>query len=173
MKILKRLSTEAEVAGVEFLVIGGHAINAYGYPRQTGDLDILSTADSRKFWTTTLERLGYEIIQDHEVFSRFKPPSLSFWPIDLMYVDAEVFKTMKAAGKDFDFGDIYASCPSIPHLIALKLHAMKQQSEYREAKDFLDISELYKRSDLNDSELLSLCERYGRIDVYERIKRKS
>lgn len=39
------LLSELNAAGVEYLVIGGHAVNAYGVPRMTKDLDVLIRAD--------------------------------------------------------------------------------------------------------------------------------
>ena len=35
------LLSEFNAAGVEYVVIGGHAVNAYGVPRMTKDLDVL------------------------------------------------------------------------------------------------------------------------------------
>lgn len=37
----KDLLSEFNANGVEYLVIGGHAVNAYGIPRMTKDLDVL------------------------------------------------------------------------------------------------------------------------------------
>ena len=34
---------------VEYLVVGGYAVGYYGYPRYTGDLDIMTTLDGVKF----------------------------------------------------------------------------------------------------------------------------
>jgi len=41
VNILKTLITE----GVEFMLIGGYAVNFHGYGRPTGDLDILLKPD--------------------------------------------------------------------------------------------------------------------------------
>jgi predicted nucleotidyltransferase len=45
LKDQKDLLYELNAAGVEFVVIGGHAVNAYGVPRMTKDLDVLIRAD--------------------------------------------------------------------------------------------------------------------------------
>lgn len=47
-------------AGVEYVVIGGYAVIAHGYPRYTGDLDILirPTAENGERAVTALERFG-------------------------------------------------------------------------------------------------------------------
>ncbi|MGB0678322.1 MAG: hypothetical protein ACPGUV_01505 [Polyangiales bacterium] len=41
MKIFQRLLRLRNAAGVEYAVVGGHAVMLYGYPRSTDDLDIL------------------------------------------------------------------------------------------------------------------------------------
>jgi predicted nucleotidyltransferase len=47
LKDQKDLLSELNAAGVEFVVIGGHAVNAYGVPRMTKDLDVLIRADRK------------------------------------------------------------------------------------------------------------------------------
>ena len=47
LKHQKDLLSELNAAGVEFVVIGGHAVNAYGVPRMTKDLDVLIRADRK------------------------------------------------------------------------------------------------------------------------------
>jgi len=48
--------------GVEFLVIGGHAVAFHGYPRATADLDVwiaVNTANASRL-TTALEDFGFK-----------------------------------------------------------------------------------------------------------------
>ncbi len=45
LKDQRDLLSEFNAASVEYLVIGGHAVNAYGVPRMTKDLDVLIRAD--------------------------------------------------------------------------------------------------------------------------------
>ena len=47
-------------AGVEYVIIGGYAVIAHGYPRYTGDLDILirPTAENGQRTVVALERFG-------------------------------------------------------------------------------------------------------------------
>ena len=48
MNIFEMLARESKARGLPFLIIGGHAVNAYGYSRFTKDLDILVQATDRK-----------------------------------------------------------------------------------------------------------------------------
>jgi len=59
----------------------------------------------------------------------------------------------------------------VPHLIALKLHALKQDLAHRQIKDFLDVVDLVaaNKIDLKSEELKSIFQRYGSADLYRRI----
>ena len=50
--------------GLPFLVIGGHAVNFYGFARETADLDFLACSDDRPAWITLFGELGYTIFND-------------------------------------------------------------------------------------------------------------
>jgi len=49
-------------AGVEFIIIGGYAVNYHGYNRTTGDLDlwIKPDNDNRDILLTVLDRFGFD-----------------------------------------------------------------------------------------------------------------
>jgi hypothetical protein len=51
-----------------FLVIGGHAINALGFSRHTGDLDLLVPLRSKGEWQALLARLRYTERQSDNFF---------------------------------------------------------------------------------------------------------
>lgn len=66
------------LAGVEFLVVGGYAVNFYGYDRTTSDLDIwINPVESNKpKITQALVNLGYLAEGDQHVSSlNFSQPS--------------------------------------------------------------------------------------------------
>ena len=171
MEILSQILAISEPKGASFLVIGGHAINAHGYPRQTGDLDFLVSKEDREFWLGLMKDLKYKEIQSHEIFARFKPNSSANWPIDFMFVDQDIFQQLYSSSVSFDFGKCSVQIPSIEHLIALKLHALKQRQDHRESRDVLDVKELLKLSSLSSEELRQLCEKYDRIDLYDEFEK--
>src|SRR5690606_17989535 len=94
MEILRTISLFAEDKNKHFLIIGGHAVNAYGISRQTGDLDLLVRRSDKVFWEKLLEKLQYESEQNDHRFARFRANSLASWPIDLMFVDDDTFSKM-------------------------------------------------------------------------------
>jgi hypothetical protein len=48
--LFEQLHTETRARGLDFLVIGGLAVNFYGYSRDTADLDLLIRRESRAEW---------------------------------------------------------------------------------------------------------------------------
>ncbi len=155
---------------MDCVVIGGHAINAHGLDRHTGDLDLLAPNDQRQGWLTLMTELRYKAGQNTESFGRFRPESIAAWPIDLMFVDRPTFEKVKESSSLFEFGALEAPVASIPHLIALKLHALKQGQEHREAKDLSDILFLVRRSHMPTEELRQLCSSHGTEAIFQKLQ---
>ncbi|MCO6429223.1 MAG: nucleotidyl transferase AbiEii/AbiGii toxin family protein [Deltaproteobacteria bacterium] len=166
MKILEQLAKRADEHGIKFLVIGGHALNVHGYARQTGDLDLLVSKQNRDFWINLVKEFRYKPIHQHEVFARFAPSTLAEWPIDLMFVEDSIFQQILTDSVQGDFSTVQVPVPSSRHMIALKLHALKQRQPHREEKDILDVRKLLAISAMSDSDFRNLCEKYDRMDVF-------
>jgi predicted nucleotidyltransferase len=172
MQVLDILTAKAEEKGLRFIVIGGHAVNAYGERRQTGDLDILVREADRQLWERILTSMEYTLFHRHRAFLQYKPPVLEVWPIDIMLVDDRTFDGLFAESQEVNFGGTHnVSIPSIEHLIALKLNVLKQVGKARELKDLADIVALVKigRLDVKDGKFRLLCEKYGTRNLYEKI----
>jgi len=62
---------------------------------------------------------------------------------------------------------------SLKHLLALKLHVLKQGKIHRFLDDLMDVVELVKvnRLDLRDAELHDLFLKYGSAEIYEKVLR--
>jgi hypothetical protein len=170
MEILRTITLYTQSNEMPFLVIGGHAINSYGLDRHTGDLDLVMPRSDKAAWLKLMELLRYSIGQNTDTFARFRPDTVAAWPIDLMFVDEDTFKKMKAASKLVEFGAIQAPVAGLTHLVALKLHALKEFQEHRDAKDFSDLLFLVRKSKMRDSELRLLCERYASTKLFQRVK---
>jgi len=172
MRVLDILATKAEENGLQFIVIGGHAVNAYGERRQTVDLDILVREGDQQLWERFLKSMEYILFHRHRAFLQYKPPDLEAWPIDIMLVDDRTFDGLFAESQEVNFGETHnVRIPSIEHLIALKLNVLKQVGKARELKDLADIAALVKigRLDVKDDKFRLLCEKYGTIQIYEKI----
>lgn len=172
MRVLDILATKAKENGLQFIVIGGHAVNAYGERRQTGDLDILVREGNRHLWENIMKSMGYILFHRHRSFLQFRPPNPEVWPIDIMLVDDRTFDGLFAESEEVNFGGTHSvKIPSIEHLIALKLNVLKQVGKPRELKDLADIVALVKigRLEVKNHKFRLLCEKYGTIGIYEKI----
>ena len=173
MNLFETIDRETRKRQLRFLIIGGLAINQYGYSRETADVDLLVCSDDRAKWLELLAAFGYGIFNDGGYFVQFSPPEQSAWPVDLMLVQKKTFQPMDEASREVDVYGITARIPSLEHLIALKLHTLKNTRLHRFLKDFLDVENLIRINhvDLASENMRQLFLRYGTAELYEKISR--
>lgn len=172
MKILDLISQAAREQGLECLLIGGHAINATGDRRHTRDVDLVVCETERKRWEALLSNMDYKLFNDSGAFLQFSPPDLTQWPVDLMLVNERTFSGLRDGARVVNLGGQHdVLTPSIEHLIAMKLHAMKQGPPARRLRDLLDIITLVRqgRIDVGGDDFKQLCERYGSRETHAEI----
>lgn len=165
------LHEKAKELGLEYLLIGGHAVNAYCEPRTTLDVDFLVRKDEEARWCNLLKSEGFQLDYTGPTFARFTPPYGIAWRLDLMLVSAETFRKMWQAARIVDVLGISARLPIPEHLIALKLHAMKHGPAERLGKDFIDVVSLTRNAGLDPKSdaYRRLFEQFGTMELYERI----
>lgn len=146
-----------------FLVIGGHAVALYGFPRETADLDFFVCSEDRPSWATLFADLGYHIFSDAPNFAQLASHKETAWPVDLMFVRPATFKPMLDASRVVEFYGTTSRIPALEHLIALKLHAIKNTQPNRFLKDFLDVENLIRanRVDIKSENIRRLFEKYA------------
>lgn len=169
MEILRTILGYAEIKSIKFILIGGHAVNFYGISRQTGDIDLLISRTDKEEWVKLLNQLNYKILQDSDTFARFRPITMTAWPIDLMFTDPVSFeKIWDLSERDQDGIPIV----SLKHLAILKLHALKTFQEERFAKDYTDLTAILRlKKDLfTETELHEVCLKYATSAIYDRLK---
>ena len=166
------IAASSKNSELPFLVIGGLAVIAHGYPRDTVDLDYLVRRSDRESWRRALACQGYGVAHEHENFAQFtsKP---GWTDVDLMFVKDSTFDAMFAASIPKDTGISQARFPSLEHLVALKLHVLKQGLPHRMLKDMDDVINLILANhvDLRQENWKQLFVKYGNQDLYERIAR--
>jgi hypothetical protein len=168
---LETVSQAAAAASLDFIVCGGFAVNAYQVMRKTGDIDLVVRERESKTWKDRLAAIGYSVFHESGAFVQLRTDSPSSWPIDLILVEDETFDGMKAAAKSFLFGTADCLIPSVEHLIAMKLHAIRSSGDSRLRQDALDIIDLadVARVDLEGETFRELCDRYADAKIRDRI----
>lgn len=172
MKILDLLYETALEHKLEFMLIGGHAINVIGDRRQTRDIDIVVCSVHSDKWQEILTQLNYQLFHKSDAFIQFKPSDIADWPIDIMLVDEVTFDGLMAEASSVNLGGEHdILMPSSKHLIAMKLHALKQADTISRLKDLLDLTTLVKHGkiDIQDKAFERLCLKYGTRDIYEEL----
>ena len=173
MNIFELLDRESRARSLSFLIIGGHAVNAYGYSRFTKDLDLVIRCEQRTQWLRSLEANGFSVHRDAGTFLQLTPPPDCKWPLDLMLVNESTFANLSRDAQEFAIGpgSMKFRLPSLDDLFALKFHVLKQEVPGRGYKDLLDILELARCNgiDLRSERVKSICDKFGTPKIYERI----
>ena len=156
---------------VTSVLIGGFAVNYYKVTRQTADIDFLITKDDFEKILSLLEENGFRKDYTQEVFARLIGKKSYLMDLDFMFVDKETLDKIIDEGRQINIAGQKFIVPSLNHLIALKLHAIKYNPRIREYKDLSDIIELIKvnRLKVKNKEFRNLCLKYGTEELYHKI----
>lgn len=168
--VFNLLSDIFNKSGIKSILIGGFAVNYYKVTRQTIDVDFLITKDDFNKIKNLLENEGYKEDEKKEIFVRLKGDLPYMIDIDFMFVDESTFDKIVDNGKEIKIAGENFIVPSIEHLIALKLHAIKNNPE-RKYKDLIDIIGLIKKNRINikEAEFRDICCKYGTEELYKEI----
>jgi hypothetical protein len=153
---------------LRFLIIGGYAVAAHGHARATFDVDLLVRRADRESWFERILSSGLSLFAESPAFAQFSQRKEADG-LDLMFVDAITFDQMWEASEEHDFGGIKARVPCLDHLLAMKLHALKQALPHRTSKDAEDVEMLVRRHriDLRQPHYEQLFLKYSNQEIYE------
>lgn len=155
---------------IPLLIIGGHALGMHGAQRDTVDLDCVLVAEKREEMKAFLESRGFEEAAHQGSFSRFRHQSLVYPLLDVMQVDAETWEELWAKSLPKTLRGLPMRVPAVVHLVALKLHAIRENPE-RERQDGEDIARLLRANpnSLPENELRVLFERYQQSELFAKV----
>ncbi len=168
--VFRIVTGDLPAAGIKCLMIGGHAVNHYGFVRATQDIDFMIAASDEQEVRRIMKNAGFTGIASHENVVFFHRPE-SPLRVDFLKVDAETMDTLVASAVEIDYFDGQeVSVPCLQHLIAMKIFALKGGSQKREDRDFPDIVQLVLKHNLDlEDDLKPLCDRYGTVGLYDRL----
>lgn len=158
-------------AGIRFVMIGGFAVNHYKVSRQTSDADFMVSTDNASKVDEVLRDNGYTCTIKRDFFSRYESDEKGSIDIDVIYVSNETLEKVLDDSKKITLVGREFNVPSLDHLIALKLHAIKNNPKRRELRDLPDIVMLIKANDVDaeDGRFKKLCLKFGNEDIYRKI----
>lgn len=157
---------------LRFLVIGAHAVGAHGHQRFTHDVDFLVPKSDQTEWVARATGAGLTMFALTDTFAQFRQKSDEDG-FDLMFVKNETFEKLWGESVQKAFGSGLAQVPALDHLLALKLHALKQAQPHRTSKDAEDVQMLIRRNNLDISQpkYEQLFLKFATRDIYETIQR--
>ena len=165
------VSRQLPKAGVEFLMIGGHAVNHYGYSRATVDVDFMIASHDVSAVREVMKAAGFTNVSESENVVFFGHPENPH-RVDFLKIDqASMDKLMKSAER-IDYCGYRLNVPAVSDLIAMKLFAAAHGSWRREDKDLLDVVNLASMCGLEREALRELCDRYANDEVYSKLERR-
>jgi hypothetical protein len=157
-------------AGIDCILIGGFAVNHYGYSRSTLDVDFMILADDLDRVRRIMAHAGFVNVAVHANVAFFScgegEPRVDFLP-----VNGETMRKLMANAAQIDVRGHTLRVPAMRDLLAMKIFALAQNRERRMGKDLPDIAFLTVINSLDlDSDIRPLCARYGSQEVYDLIR---
>lgn len=164
--VLAIVATEMPKAGVHCLLIGGFAVNQYGYSRFTLDVDFMIVEDQADAVRTVMTHAGFTNISVHDNVVFFRQPGSTF-RADFLRVDQETMRKLQAGAVKVRVRGHEVHVPALKDLLAMKIFALSQNTERRMGKDLPDIGYLTVINNLDlEADIRPLCERFGTARVY-------
>lgn len=169
LELISRKASELELG---FLLIGGLAVIEHGFTRLTTDIDLIVRRREANRWKNLLTGLGYCLINEQESFHQYERADTASWPLDLMLANEPTYEGLTVASLEVQVMGAPVRMVSLKHLIALKLHVLKQKKLHRFLDDIIDVVELVKanRLDLQSPDFRALFFRYGNAEIYEKVR---
>lgn len=149
-------------------------MNAHGYSRSTVDVDLLIAGETLSRWESLLRERAYVPIHRTKAFAQFEPEAGEGFRVDLMLVDEGTYAKLRQGSEILMYGRAKLRVAGVLHLIALKLHALRQPERAAEGKDFYDILNLIRKNgiDTGSEEFDGILRRYATDATRQRLERE-
>lgn len=165
-------SSRLPAAGVDCLLIGGFAVNYYGYSRNTLDVDFMFPGDQLDQVKQIMVEEGFTNISIHDNVVFFNKPGNPL-RIDFLRADARTMQSLLSHSITIRMHGCDLKVPGLKDLIAMKIFALTQSTDRRLAKDLPDISYLTVINNLDlEKDIHPICNRFGSEQIYELIRKQ-
>lgn len=147
--------------GFRCAVIGGVALAAYGHPRMTLDLDIVTESSAQDALVAFMESRGFRTLHRSTGYSNHRHDERLRGRVDFMYVDGRTSELLFNGTRQLPGpGGATIAVPRPEHLIAMKVQAMKDAPE-RTWQDMADIGYLLRLPGVDRAEVQGYFTRAG------------
>ncbi len=168
--VLGVVAERISAAGIDCLLIGGFAVNHYGYTRNTLDVDFMIVGEQIDTVRRIMKETGFTSIAVHDNVAFFSRQDSTF-RADFLRIDAKTMQTLLSSAVDVSVHGHELKVPALKDLIAMKIFALSHNTAQRMGKDLPDIAYLVVINDLDlAADMRPLCDRFGTDEVYELIR---
>jgi hypothetical protein len=169
-KVLGTLASFFEREGHRYAVVGAFGLHAYGLTRATLDLDLATESAAQPKLVAFLESLGYETLYRSAGYSNHVHALPDLGRLDFVYVESETARVLFSGGTVLQLGEHRVPVPRPEHLVAMKVHAMKNDPS-RTLREMADIQFLLSLPSIDEAEARAYFEQSGLLERYLEIKR--
>lgn len=169
--VLDRVDAFLTSGGWPFALAGGVALAAYGNPRLTLDLDIVTDADAQAALVAWMESAGYATLYRSSGFSNHSHHSREWGRVDFIYVRDQTASKLFAGVQIVPGpGGRPVPVPRKEHLIAMKVQAMKNDPT-RTLQEMADVGYLLTLDGTNREEAREYFATAGLLDRWKELTR--
>ena len=163
-------SRQLSAAGMDCILIGGFAVNYYGYTRNTLDIDFMIVAQQFDVVRQIMKRSGFTNIASNKNVAFFNAPDLPL-RVDFLRVDGDTMRKLLGNAINANVYGYKIKVPALRDLIAMKIFSLSQDVDRRLGKDLPDIAYLSVLHNLDlESDIRPLCNRFGTRNIYDLIR---
>jgi hypothetical protein len=168
---IEAISAFVMASGGRVAVIGGVALAAYGHPRMTLDLDLVTDAETQDALVEFMESRGFVTLHRSGGYSNHRHADRRHGRVDFMYVRGETAERLFAGLRHMAGpGGRMVPVPRPEHLAAMKVQAMKNAPE-RTWQDMADIGYLLQIDGVDRHEVRGYFEKQGLEDRWRELER--
>lgn len=172
VRTIERVEALLAPAHWRWAVAGGVALAAYGNPRLTLDIDIVTESAAQALLVPALEAAGYKTLYVSPGFSNHRHDDPAFGRLDVIYVNARTADQLFAATREVPGpGGGRIRVPKPEHLIAMKVQAIQNAPE-RTWQDLADIGYLLSVDGVDRAEARRYFEKAGLMERWHEFERQ-
>src|SRR5258706_4576806 len=146
---------------LQYAVVGGIGLHAYGLSRTTRDLDFVTESRSQEKLVLFLESTGFRTLHLSPAFSNHRSDDAELGRVDFVYVRGETSSKLFSGCRKLPvLPGRECPVPRPEHLAAMKVNAMKNDPA-RALQDLADVRFLLELPGVDESEIRSYFEREG------------
>ncbi len=170
--IFSLVSETLPTAGIECLLIGGFAVNHYGYSRSTLDVDFMVVSEQRDTVRKIMKQAGFTNVSAQANVTFFNRPGSSL-RVDFLNTDSATMAKIMEHAAMAEVHGTQVRVPALLDLLALKFFALSQAREKRTDKDVPDIAWLMVLNELDlESDLHPLALKFADEEIFRRVQAK-